>query len=43
MEVMDISIHAPARGATMRQTVKRLQLGYFNPRTHGECDMARKH
>ena len=34
----DISIHAPARGATCRQTQRRRSSGYFNPRSREGSD-----
>ena len=34
-----ISIHALTRSATIAALVLHLQLGYFNPRTHEECDI----
>ena len=37
-EFLDISIHAPARGATYAWNEWARRGRNFNPRTHGECD-----
>ena len=36
---LDISIHAPARGATYATTGATHYQGYFNPRTREGCDI----
>ena len=35
---IDISIHAPIKGATCRKTQRNWLLEHFNPRTHKGCD-----
>ena len=37
---MTISIHAPAKGATLTMTTRRTTLAYFNPRTREGCDQS---
>ena len=36
---MEVSIHAPTRGATQSKTAARRERTSFNPRTHTGCDL----
>ena len=36
---MDISIHAPVKGATCRRSIRSSYQTYFNPRTREGCDL----